>query len=132
MNSVDHELLIEISQDIISQIAPEELPLFKANSQAYFQNPDKALKGQTGKNDMLGFGGEEVVIFLTPIVLATLTDIVNFIVKEIKKSTKEQTTDLINSTVKNIFKKFHIKEDKPKTKVDPLTPEQIDSARFFL
>lgn len=65
---------------------PQELPLFRPMSAAYFKNPDKVLKSQSGKDEMLGFGVAEAVIMLTPSILAIMSQVVTFVTAEVQKS----------------------------------------------
>jgi hypothetical protein len=74
----NNQLIADVARDIVAQTAPQELPFFRATSVAYFKNPEKALKQQTGKDEMLGFGGGEVVTLLTPIVLTMMTEVFTF------------------------------------------------------
>jgi len=65
-----NQLVADLARDMVAEIAPQELPTFRAQSEAYFKDPERALKGQAGKDDMLGFGVGAAVTFLTPVVLA--------------------------------------------------------------
>ena len=70
-----NQLVRDLAFAQITDIAPQEIPLFRANSEAYFKDPEKALAEQRGKDEMLGFGGSEAVTFITPILLAVLTGV---------------------------------------------------------
>ena len=133
MNAEQNQLVTDLARDLVAQMAPQELPLFRANSANYFKNPDKALQPQTGKDDMLGFGAGEVVTLLTPYLLAVLTEVVTFIVEEVKKSAKTQGTNVINDMVKQMFKKFQpqptTQEQKPAPSAPPLTHDQLAQIR---
>src|SRR2546428_10797709 len=52
------DLIAEMSRDIVADVAPDELPLFRMNSTAYFKNPKKALEAREGQDDTLGLGIE--------------------------------------------------------------------------
>lgn len=125
MSELDqNQLVADLARDLVAQMAPQEMPLFRANSVAYFKNPDKALQAKAGKDDTLGFGAGEAMTFLTPVVLAVMTQVVQFIVDEIKKSAKGQGASLINDAVKQVFKKFQPAVPQEK-KTPPLTPDQL-------
>lgn len=126
-NSTHNELIADLGRDLITQIAPQEIPIFRMNSEAYFKDPQKALSVQNGKDETLGFGGGEIAFFLTPIVLAVTNEIVKFLIEEIKKSVKTESASIINETVKKLFKKFYA-IDKKNTP-QPLTPGQIEHIR---
>jgi hypothetical protein len=126
MTSTDqNQLIADLARDIVAQIAPQELPLFRATSAAYFKNPEKALKKQTGKDEMLGFGAGEMVPLLTPVVLAVITEVVTFLTVEVKKAVAAESASLISEQVKNLFKKFHPEGEIGQRDPAQLTHEQL-------
>jgi hypothetical protein len=130
MAKIENEQLIaDIARDLVSQIAPQELPLFRASSEAYFKDPEKALQSQSAKDDMLGFGAGDAVVLLTPIVLATLNEVVKFVVEEAKKSVQGEGAAWIQQSIKAVFKKFHQSEAGDKKKPAALTVEQLAQVR---
>jgi hypothetical protein len=128
--SDEDELVAELARDHVEQIAPQEAPMFVIFSEAYFQDPDKMLKAQGGKDDMLGFGVEAGVILLTPVVMMVTREVVEFVAGEVMKSVQTQSSGLINEFVKKMFKKFRREgEAKGEKLPPPLTREQIGRVR---
>ena len=84
--STDKQLVTELGRDLISRIAPQEIPIFRANSEAYFKDPQKTLSTRSGKDEALGFGIGEAAAFLTPVVLAVITEIIKALTEEVRKS----------------------------------------------
>jgi hypothetical protein len=125
---VDHQLIAQVARELVSDMAPQELPLFRANSEAYFKNPEQALAGQPAKDDMLGFGAGEATVFLTPVVLAVATEVVKFVTEEVKKSAQAEGSALVGDAVKAMFKKLRPPEKEKKTP-PPLTAEQLAQVR---
>ncbi|MBV6391973.1 MAG: hypothetical protein KPEEDBHJ_01189 [Anaerolineales bacterium] len=121
-NQIMTQLVGELSRDMLSEVAPQELPLFRAASQAYFKNPNALPK--TGGDDMLGFGAGEAMSLLTPYLLPAVTEVIKFLAEEIKKAVGEESASLIGEKVKSLFKK-HRNPDESKNKVPPLTAEQL-------
>jgi uncharacterized protein YneF (UPF0154 family) len=124
-NTIQKELISDLARDLVAQIAPQEIPLFRAQSEAYFKDPAKALKGETGKDGMLGFGAGEAASFLTPIILAVVVGTIKYITEEVKKSAATDNPKETADIVKEMFKKFRRPE---KSKVEPtptLTPEHL-------
>lgn len=118
MNDLDQrQLLIDLSRDIVAQTAPQELPLFRPIIEAYLKNPEKTLKGQRNKDELLGFGITEVTMLLTPLVLATMTEVIKFV--------KDEYPGMVNSAVKSLFKQFRSTEQDKQKLPPPLTPEQL-------
>jgi hypothetical protein len=129
MTDINNELINDLARDVVTQIAPQELPLFRAHSEAYFKDPQKALQSQSAKDDMLGFGVGEAIVLLTPIALATLDEVVKFVVEEAKKSAQDQGADLIQQQIKTLFKKFHYPDSNDKKNPAALTSEQLAQVR---
>lgn len=123
-NTPINSLVSEISRNLISEVAPQELPLFRATSEAYFKNPDKVLTAKSGNDDILGFGTGEAMILLTPVALAITTKVINFLIEEVKRSAKEESANLVSETVKAFFKKFR-QEKEEGNKIPPLSSEQL-------
>ena len=42
-------LVTDLASDVVSQIAPQEMPIFRQNSEAYFKDPTKASSGGLAK-----------------------------------------------------------------------------------
>jgi hypothetical protein len=101
----DTQLISDVARELVAQTSPEELPLFRATSVAYFQNPDKALKSRAGAEEMLGFGAE-LATALAPVALAVSTEVVQFLVTELKTSLSKESSSVISETLRKLFRKF--------------------------
>jgi len=119
------QLIADVARDIVMQTAPEELPLFRATSAAYFKNPGKVLTGQASKDEMLGFGAGEAVVMLTPYVLVVVTEVVRFVIAQVQQTVAAESADLISDIVKKLFKKVRPEENN----LLPLTPAQLAQVR---
>ncbi len=124
-NSDQNQLIADLSRDIVAQTAPQELPLFRTMSAAYFKNPDKVLKGQSGKDEMLGFGEVEVAMALTPIILDIMSKVVQFVIAQVQKSVATNSANLIDDLVSKMFKEFRPAEKKDQENPPALTTEQL-------
>ena len=123
-NQTTNQLVSDISRDVLSEVAPQELPLFRAASQAYFKDPNMASASKSNRDDMLGFGAGEAVTLLTPYLLPAAAEVVKFLTEEVKKAVNTESSALIGEKVKSLFKKYR-NPDESKNKVPPLTPEQL-------
>ncbi len=121
--SDQNQLIADWARDIVTQTAPAELPLFRVKSVEYFKNPAKLLKGQKGKDHMLGFGAGEAVMLVTPYVLIIATQVIKFVTEELSKALTTQSADAIGDIVKRIFQRPGKKQDD--TTPIPLTHEQL-------
>jgi len=127
--SDQNQLIADLTRDIVAQTAPQELPLFRTMSAAYFKNPDKVLKGQPGKDDVLGFGEAEAVMILTPSILAIMSQVVHFVTAEVQKSIATYSADVIDDLVRKMFNKFRLAEKKDQENLPALTTEQLTRVR---
>lgn len=126
---VSDPAIAEVARDLVAQLAPQELPVFRANSQAYFTDPERALKSRAPKDDMLGFGAGEAVTFMTPVVLAVVTDVFGFLAAEIKKSIASEGAAAASDLIRRVFKKFRGREPEAADTAPPLRAEQIAQVR---
>lgn len=114
----EKQLITGLAREIIAEIAPQELPMFRAQSAAYFEDPEQAIKNQAGKDDVLGFGSGAAAAFVTPAVLALAPVIINFVKEAARESIQGEAKDLINKAVQSIFKKIKPAEKEKENKDD--------------
>ena len=100
------QLVEEIARDLVGQIAPHELPLFRATSAAYFRRSARSLKTQGARDEMLGFGTDTAVTFLTPIVPAVTNEVVEFVAASVKTSAAADSGNLAVAQAKRTFRKY--------------------------
>jgi len=95
-NQVENQLIAELSRRVVADVAPEEWRAFNAISEAYFKNPEKALKGESGEDELLGWGLAEISILLTPIILELVKEVLKDLLKDsVKDSIKKNSPTLI-------------------------------------
>ncbi len=78
-STADAALVTDVAHDILSEIAPDELPIFPAASRAYAADPAAALRGLGVKDEALGFGLEALAAAATPVVLIVVTEVFQFL-----------------------------------------------------
>jgi hypothetical protein len=120
------QVAAEVARDLVSQVAPEELPLFRATSEAYLKDPQRVLKEYTGKDEMLGFGTGEVLSLVTPVAVAVSVEVIRFVTGELKASFQTESSVFLAALVKSLFKKYRaaLEREAQPTAV-PLTSEQL-------
>ncbi len=124
MTSLDrNQLVADLARDIVAQTAPQELPLFRATSAAYFNNPNQVLRRRDGKDQMLGFGAGEAVLMLTPTVLVIVNQVVTFVITEVQKAVAQESSSLLDDFVKKMFKKYRPTDEQ--NAPPPLTSAQL-------
>jgi hypothetical protein len=110
----ENALIADVARDALQQVAPQELWRFRAASQAYFDDPDRVVTAGKSEDEMLGFGAEQQITLLTPLVLAMATQVVKFVAEEVAKSLKAESPSVIQQYVRMIFKRV--------TPTDKVTP----------
>lgn len=127
---VEDSIVADVARDQVTQVAPQEEMIFGMISEAYFQDPEGSFKLRGGRDEMLGFGMEDGVVLLTPVVLTVTKEVISFIAGEVVKSIHTQSAPVINELVKKMFKKFRREEEATGEKPPPpLTGEQISRVR---
>lgn len=90
----EDEAIARLSREFIAQAAPHELPLLRAVSDIYFNDPDRVRSGASGSVDkMLGFGSGEVFDLITPIVLIVVGEVVRYAVREFGAALKKRNAN---------------------------------------
>jgi hypothetical protein len=115
-DATQHQLISDVAHEVITEIAPRELPLFRVTSKTYLDNLDEGLKPLNAIDQMLGFGLDTAITFLTPVVLALTTEAVKFLAEKVKESVKEASGEMITKFVKKMFNRI------PPTEEDKSTP----------
>jgi len=104
-DQTESDLIAEMSRDVVSQVAPDELPLFRMNSTAYFKNPKKALEATQAKDDTLGFGIEAVVPLLTPIVIAVVSEVITHLEQSLSTHLASGAEGVVGGGLRSVFKR---------------------------
>ena len=99
------ELAAELARDVVTRTAPHELPLFEATSEEFRRDPDRALRGEEGGDEMLGFGVEAAMAMMTPIALVVAKDVVVYLTAEVGRVAKEESSPLIARKVRALFRR---------------------------
>jgi hypothetical protein len=101
----ERDLIAEMSRDVVAEVAPDELSLFRMNSSAYFKNPKKALESQEAKDDALGFGIEAAVPLLTPIVIAVVSEVITHLEQSLSTHLASGAEGAVSGGLRSVFKR---------------------------
>lgn len=118
------QLIKKIAVDVVTRVAPEELPTFTGTAEAYFANPKHVPGTQKHKEDTLGFGLDTAIVYLTPYILVATTEVVEFIVEQVKGSVKEAAAKRVSAFIRNIFKRCRSSNGKETITVSALSLDQ--------
>jgi hypothetical protein len=120
--SLEDALVAQLARSAVTEAAPEELPLFRPTSEAYFDDP-AALEQDRPNDEMLGFGVEAVLILVTPIALRVARDVLNFVVDEIKGHTREAGSDVIDKLAGRLLRRDG---KRPETAAEAAEPDELE------
>jgi hypothetical protein len=97
-------VLLSLARDAVAQTAPEELPLFRATSEAYLKD-DGSLQHTGSGEDMLGFGVGEALVLVTPVALAVAREVLNFVVDEVRTRARDAGSEAIDKLADRLLRK---------------------------
>jgi hypothetical protein len=132
IDATQHQLISDTAHEVITEIAPRELPLFHITSKTYLENLDEGLKQRKPTDTMLGFGLDTAITFLTPVVLALTTEVVKFLAEKAKESIKEASAELITKFVKEMFKRIPSTEERDQETPLALSREELVELRQLM
>jgi hypothetical protein len=113
----------EISQSLVTQVAPEELELFDELMEEYFQDPTPPDLSTTTNDDPLGFGLAETLVAVTPAAAAVVSGMLTYLLTEVIKATQEETAAALKKKIKAFF---NPEKDEP---VPILTEAQLERVK---
>jgi hypothetical protein len=100
--SSDDALVAGLARGAVERAAPEELPLFRPTSEAFFGDPD-ALARRKGGDDMLGFGVDAAVVLVTPVALSVARDVVEFVAAQVRSRLSSEGEGAVQRALDRIF-----------------------------
>ncbi len=89
-----NSVIAVVARMLIAQVAPQELPLFRSISTAYFAAPDKPIKFEGGKDNPLGFGPGGTVTVTTPAILSASNAVVTYVIGVVGAPETKTTSSL--------------------------------------
>ena len=102
--AAEAEFTAEVAREMLTELAPHELEIFPLVSEAYFRDPAGALRSQPQRDDILGSGLEPGAVFLTPVVLLVLGEVVRFLAEQLRKALAEESTAVIRASLRRLFR----------------------------
>ncbi len=126
---IDDSVIVGLARDVCLQVAPQEMPLFRANSALYLKDPERAVRGIRSGDDLLGFGTGAEVLLLTPIIMGVVTEVVKFLANEVAKAAGREGAALIDQQVRHFFTRFHTPGVVPPPNAQALSHERLVQIR---
>jgi hypothetical protein len=113
------EIVGSLGRELVSNLAPEELPLCPSLL-SQFQRPKRGRRDKdTSTDQLLGFGGAEVLTMLTPVIPSFTTGFWQALVAEAAESSAHSVLEYVTS---------HLTRQH-EAAGPPLTPDQLDLVR---
>ncbi|MBE9141286.1 hypothetical protein IQ254_29540 [Nodosilinea sp. LEGE 07088] len=96
-------LLNEAAYRIVSEIAPEEIPVYVETRDRYFADPDEFMQASSDDDEVLGIGEVFAVKTLTKVVFPLLTPILNYLLQAVTETVQEELGEEASTWVKQLF-----------------------------
>jgi hypothetical protein len=123
------DIVGEVGRDLVSQMAPEELILYRAKSDAFFKDLRTGRKKARQTDEMLGLGAAEIVPFVTPVILYALEIAVKPLVVAAAKRLGADAGDSLSNAIRRLFKR-PTRAGANSAEVSGLTPAEVAQAHF--
>jgi hypothetical protein len=130
MSAADGARVTALARAAVERTAPEELPLFRATSEAYLRDP-AALGQRAGKDEMLGFGVEAAAVLVTPVALSVARDVLVFLGEQLRRIARTEGEGAIDRLVDRVAGRDdeEAETEAPTPAPLDLTDEQLEQVR---
>ncbi len=128
---VPDAVVADAAREIVARAAPQEMPLFRATSEAYFADPEKALADRKPKDEMLGFGIEAAALLLTPVIIDVVRRVAIALAKSAGDAVEKEGSEAVGGFVHKLFQrgKGGGEGEAKEADVPDLSPEQLQEVR---
>ena len=91
----------ELAQQVLNQVAPEELVLYDETAQEYYADP-QALLDPKRRDEALGFGLE--LAMLTPVVIAVAQSVMQWLAGAVVEAAVKESSPSVVSYLRRLFR----------------------------
>jgi hypothetical protein len=120
-------LVAALARATVEKAAPEELPLFRATSEAYFADPG-ALEQKQSRDETLGFGVDAAMVLVTPVALQVAKDVIGFLGQQLRERAAKEGEGAIDRIIARLVRKDDGEAKAAEPPVE-LTDEQLEQVR---
>jgi hypothetical protein len=103
LDSEEEELVRELAQIALSEVAPEELVVFDETADEFFADPEGVLNPEN-RDEAVGFGLDAALA--TPFVLAVVMPVIHYLVNAVADAAKDEANTTVKVLVKRLFRKL--------------------------
>lgn len=128
MSAADDARVTTLARAAVERAAPEELPLFRATSEAYLRDPT-ALEQRGGKDELLGFGVEAAAVLVTPVALSVARDVLVFLGDQIRRVARKEGEAAVDRIVDRAAGRDEEAAAPAPDRPAELTDEQLEQVR---
>jgi len=125
---VELDLVDELAQIVLRQVAPEELALYRETAELYIHDPGFMRKGKP-KEEAVGFGLD--LAMLTPSVLAVSLEAVRFLATAVSDAARDELRDELRPVIADAVKRLFRREP-ASAGGDPVSAPQDPKGRAIL
>lgn len=122
----DERRITELARAAVERAAPEELPLFRATSEAYLRDPSALGQGRS-RDEMLGFGAEAAMVLVTPVALSVARDVLVFLGEQVRRVARKEGEEAVDRIVDRVAGRNEDEVAAPPAA--ELTDEQLEQVR---
>lgn len=127
----EKNLIAGLAREAIEIIAPQELPFFRAYSEAFFRDPSKLLVEKSQKDDILGFGMGDLIELVTGPALALAAIALSILADAARDALKSKTEASFGALIDRVVKAVRKRSIDPEVaqewlwKVTPVELKQL-------
>ena len=96
-------LLNEAAYRLVSEIAPEEIPIYVEVRNEYFADPEGFVRPSQGDDEVLGIGEVIAIKTITKIVFPILNPILSYLLNAVTETVQEELGEEASNWIKTLF-----------------------------
>lgn len=120
----EEELVRELAQIALSQVAPEELAVFDETADEFFADPEGVLNPEH-RDEAVGFGLDAALA--TPFVLAVVMPVIHYLVSTFADAAKDEAQSSVRILVKRLFRKLGADQGEPADRSSQGSPGDVEA-----
>lgn len=137
-DQAQQEMVAELARSVVEVLAPQELPGFPACQEAFFEDSGGSLEDRTRTAALRGSGSAGVAAVVAPVALAVASEVVAFILNEIKKALRQEAASAISTFVKRWLARLRSAnrtgepgaQGGPEEHLEPDTPPELSAGQL--
>jgi hypothetical protein len=122
----DSDTVVALSYELVCEVAPEELPLFQSYSRAFVDNSELTEQRPESSGRVLGFGIEEVLVPLTPLIMTIVVEVVRHVAGKLGDAA---ASELEHGATQALHRVFRVRGGPPGDRPAALTQSQLAEVR---